>query len=246
MKRLWVHLRGLRRRDLLRGGLYGGVFLTAVLVTQAVVAQEPRIERPALGFTDPDRGLAREEVGATHDSRWDSSGGGHWNGFRRTWPAGRTFAHWNGRRVTPSLVEGQPDLPSAIARARLIVVGEVTAVSFVAPQETIVTLRVETTLLGESNAEVQIAMLGGPFPNQDYKDGVFIYNPGSPVLLEGERALLFLEHYRMNYYEVQNFSGFYRLDESETVRALEGNPFFRDIDGLTLDEVAALIRQAQP
>jgi hypothetical protein len=86
-------------------------------------------------------------------------------------------------------------------------------------------------------------MLGGPHPNHDYKSGYFEYNEGSPVLLKGEEAMLFLVPYKDDEYEVQNFSGYYKIVQGN-IKALEHNRFKDEIEGLSAIEFANLIAAA--
>jgi hypothetical protein len=70
------------------------------------------------------------------------------------------------------------------------------------------------------------------------------YSEVAPLLLPGDRALLFLELGSDNRYSVQSVTGQYAVGADEKLQALPGNPFAPVADGKPLDEFLAAVAEA--
>ena len=134
------------------------------------------------------------------------------------------------------------DLPSAIGEATSVVVGTASSVSFHHGGGATVTFVVDRTLKGELGDSVTIEQGGGPMPNPDWESGTLAYAENAPLLLPGDRAILLLEPADGGAWWVQSFTGIYRI-EGPVVRALDGNPFRGDVDGMPLETFVTRIQE---
>lgn len=108
-----------------------------------------------------------------------------------------------------------------------------------------VTLKIERILKGSTSPTLEIPMGGGPEPAGTWEEVILGYEENAPLLLPGDRAVLFLEYdQRTKSYGVQSFSGEYLVDAAGKVQALEMNPFAAEVNGKTVDQFAAAIRTA--
>jgi hypothetical protein len=153
-------------------------------------------------------------------------------------------------------VRGKPDLSSAVGAADLIATGTVSKVEFV-PGKALVTFALNTKIkdrISQAAPEVIVEMSGGPVPgfgqgydSQDYKNAVLDYLEAAPILLPGERAVLFLTPSEITpaHQIVQNFSGYFKLEGGQ-VHALSGNPFAAAVDhrpeSQFIDAIRALVQ----
>lgn len=106
---------------------------------------------------------------------------------------------------------------------------------------TSLTFTVERNLKGNVGAEVSIRLMGGPAPTtaQVGSGGVLLYAENTPVLLAGDRAILFLQRVgTSSVYDIQNSTGGYRI-EAGKVRAVDLNPFRSAVNGQTEQEFIA-------
>ena len=140
------------------------------------------------------------------------------------------------------------DLAAAVANADAIVVGTVRSTRFAlieADVMTFVTFAVERTLKGTVSNEMTIRQLGGPAPTRGQvgSPGILLYAENTPVLLAGDRAILFLQRAGTpDTYDVQNITGGYRI-ETGRVRAVDINPFRGAVSGQTEQEFIANVQR---
>lgn len=125
----------------------------------------------------------------------------------------------------------KPDLATAVDAAELIVVGNTVSVRFEATTSALVTFAVEQVLKGVAGPTVTIQQAGGPMPDRAWGGGTLAIAANAPLLLPGDRAILFLHRDTGGTYYVQSFTGMYRIENGVT-DALEGNPFLPEVDGL--------------
>lgn len=105
-----------------------------------------------------------------------------------------------------------------------------------------VTLKIDRVLKGSTGSTLEIAMGGGPAPAGNWDEVHLVFDENAPLLLPGDRAVLFLEYEdSIQSYLVQSFSGEYLVDSAGNVQALEINPFAAEVNGRSLDEFAAVI-----
>lgn len=129
--------------------------------------------------------------------------------------------------------------PQAAARAaETVVAGRVTSVWF-APDGT------QTVLQADDGRVVPFHQDGGPEPGPGFTDGTLAYAENAPLILPGpyagQRVVLLLERDRNGALRVQSYTGMYLVGSEGRVRALPGNPFRAQVDGLTERELLALL-----
>ena len=145
--------------------------------------------------------------------------------------------------VNASYAGGKPTLREAVKDASLVVVGRVTKAEFEAFAGTHLTVEVQSAVKGPARAgtSIRVWMGGGPFPDLEFKAGTLTIYENAPLLLLGDRALLFLEGpLPSGEYYPQSWTGLYNL-EGGVARALEGNPFRAQVDRLAEAALVALV-----
>jgi hypothetical protein len=208
---------------------------------KAALAQHHDELTPPANF--PDRGLTtaqkeqkHRELRAAFEARY------------RTW-----FAAYVGRNpdvrslqrrpMMATFLGVQPDLAKAVAAADAIVSGAARSIQFSADGGATVVFSAQQVLKGTVGPDVTIAMVGGPRPEPDFVTAYLAYADAAPLLLPGDRAILFLQRSGApNVYEVQSYSGYYRT-EGGTVGALPENPFAKEVQGLSETAFVARVRQ---
>ena len=152
--------------------------------------------------------------------------------------------------IMASYVDPLQDLYSAVNKANTIVVGTV-ARTTPDSQGALVVLNVERRVKDASAGPTVIIRQGsGVFPGPDWKTLVIKDGENDPLLLPGERVILFLVPSDVPGadFQVQSFTGHYTVD-SGRVRALAGNPFGASIDKLPeqafIDELAATVERTR-
>ncbi len=90
----------------------------------------------------------------------------------------------------------QPTLSAALDHADLVVLATASAVRFDsdAVLGARVTLKIERTLKGSTSPTLEIPMGGGPEPAGTWEEVILGYEENAPLLLPGDRAVLFLEY----------------------------------------------------
>ena len=132
---------------------------------------------------------------------------------------------------------GDPPLPTlglAVDSADAIVLGTVTDVAFevVPPDDpsgfafvqSTARVAIDETFKGGVAKEIEINQYGGPEPNSDWKTGHLLYTEAAPLLLDGDKVLLFLDKDEFGYL-VQSWTGTYLIDSDGKLDAVFGNPF---------------------
>lgn len=138
----------------------------------------------------------------------------------------------------------EASLDAATARADLIVLGEAVDYKF-GSWGSSVTLKVEAVLKGQMATTVTVSLPGGPQPdNADFTKATLVEGEAAPILLPGDRALLFLQRSpdgkRLS---VQPYSGYYRVDPSGKVHPLTGNTFGGGLDGTDIAQFTVAVAQ---
>jgi hypothetical protein len=137
----------------------------------------------------------------------------------------------------------EPSLGAAKIRAEVIALGNVRSIRPTAFDGTYVTLNVDAVIKGKPTTSIVLYQGGGLRPTPDWK-GMFIADAmNAPLLLPGERAMVFLQRNRSGSLEIQSFTGLYRSNSGRVV-SVRGNPFAARVDGtLERDFVAAVVAQ---
>lgn len=135
----------------------------------------------------------------------------------------------------------QPTSAAAAAAADVIVAGHVASVRFT-PSGTETVFQVTSAVTGAAGGTVAFTQSGGPEPGPDFVDGTLAYAENAPLLVTGDAAVLLLDRVDGRL-EVQSFTGHYAVAGGR-VTAVEANPFKASVDGLTADELLALLRRA--
>lgn len=230
-----------------RLGLAGVGFLAALVVAVGVYAVTSSVqsdESPEDQTQDPCYNLSDEEcmallhtMSADFDSRlaaWVTD----FNGDEidlRSLPKGESLADYAAPLET---------LEASVRDADLILVGTSESINFEGYYG-FVAFNIEQSLKDSASGQIRFVQGGGPRPNPEWDDATLVEAPADPLLLPGDRAVLFLRYYpEPGWYEAQPWTGQYRLNEDGTISANEFNPFRREVDGLILDQFLDLIQTA--
>jgi hypothetical protein len=199
---------------------------------------------------DPDAGLTEKEQLAVQDAMWKD--------FllrRAAWLettlAGSPDLH-SVRRTEASVLSEAPrlTLEETARDADLIVVGTATNVEFTVDAISIVTFAIQHELKHLSRRDsatpetVTIMQAGGPEPADASWHGIVLSEArGDPLLLVGDRAVLFLT-LDGDHYSVLPWSGHYRLDDSDRLTALKDNPFGAKLHRVMLSDAISQVKGA--
>jgi hypothetical protein len=232
----------------LRVGLYATIAIVSVLAAQLVFAQNP----PSLPWTPVDLGKSDQDIRARQQAGETVAEAKY-----RAWldnfvasgqdPRSLERRPMDGGRAAPP----KPNLATATLDAEAIISGVVEKADYSLGyyakgfDGTIVTIRLDSVAKGAliQGQTMQVRMAGGPEPYQDYKDGYLAYAKEAPLLLPGDRAVLFLNRDTVGEYEPHAFTGVYNIVNGQ-VRALDGNPFKQVTEGLTEAAFMTLIGTA--
>jgi hypothetical protein len=148
------------------------------------------------------------------------------------------------REALIDFVSGWPDLATAVQEADVIVVGETVEIRW-RPNMALLTVDVDVLIKGAKYAgdkKIEVVMSGGPFPGPDYcfKNAKLMSHYAMPLLLPGDRAVLFLTNSTLGL-GVYPWTGEY-LIKGGRIRALEGNDFKDDVEGLPVGWFLKLIQ----
>ena len=205
--------------------------------TPVIVDKSTFPPNPDAGLSDDERMARIEKARASFEERY------------RTWLAEFVREGRDPRCLprVPSMADswgGESSLVAAVAKADLIVVGTAQGVEFEAFAGARVKFGVQGYLKGGGRDVIVIRMGGGPFPGPDYESGVLVYDESAPLLLPGDRAVLFLERGTGDLY-VQPWSGLYSVSDGQ-VQPVEFSPFADEVAGLGerefLEKVVSLLR----
>jgi hypothetical protein len=145
-----------------------------------------------------------------------------------------------------TLADGPPplgDLASATSVAQLVAVGTSMSMAFNENLTSTITFEVEDYVKGSGPRSMEIVLGGGPQPYPDWDHPTLGLDPASPLLLPGDRALLFLgTDPTTGEYGVFPFAGYYRLSDAGEVLPLQSNTFADSMRGKTLAEFSAEIK----
>jgi hypothetical protein len=148
------------------------------------------------------------------------------------------------------------NLAEATADADLIVEAVVESVTsevyHMFPLSTVM-LRVSSSAKGNvsDGDSIVVKMAGGPLPASSKfnpEEAVLVYDEPAPLLLPGDRAVLFLQlnpdgkQILDGEYTPQNFTGIYRVSGDGHLSALEGNPFAKDSEDWSVNSLFQQIR----
>jgi hypothetical protein len=171
-----------------------------------------------------------------------------WNAYLEkyeSWLADVNSQNLDFRSVERVRLEGMFEAPhgslrEAAKHASLIVLATVDRVEFAPSLTAKVHLRVEKTLKGVATPELVVIQQGGPQPHdQDWQGIVLAESDVAPLLLPGDRALLFLDQDGGQYY-VQAHTGELRI-ANDHVTALKTHPARASLDGKTVSEATELV-----
>lgn len=154
------------------------------------------------------------------------------------------------RESTGSHVPGPSTLKAALAAANVVIVGRVRELDF-SPAGTLAHISVLRVIDSGGDVvqgqELEVALPGGPEPNEGYVTGSAGFDSSVPMLFEGDKAYLFLQKARgrgVGAYYVQSGSGGYLVEANGTIKPAQTNPFAASIQGLSEAEFDQLLREA--
>ncbi len=129
-------------------------------------------------------------------------------------------------------------LQEAVASAGWIVVAAAVAIDPTLFSGTKVTLQVTQTLKGAPLAQVTLVQPGGLDPTSDWKGVIVGTSVTNPLLLPGQRAMLFLSRAPASgEFTVQPVTGLCMVVDGQ-LQPVVGNPFGAEVAGKTLSEVS--------
>jgi len=138
--------------------------------------------------------------------------------------------------------EPRPDLASAVADTDIVVLGKAMGIRFEGTGDALIAFSVERSAKGPDLAEVSVLQNGGPQPYPDWTSPTLGIDESNPLLLPGDRALLFLYYDESDgQYQIQPWTGHYQVDAEGTLSALEGNPFAASAAGRRAEEFLSTI-----
>jgi hypothetical protein len=143
--------------------------------------------------------------------------------------------------LNADVLPGQPTLTAAVQQAGLVVVGTVMAITPTTFSGTNTTLGVDQVVKGTTQSPLTNNQGGGLRPTLDWTGVTIADEPGSPLLLPGDRAILFLQVDNLGRLYIQSVSGWYQVTGG-LVTASAGNPFASSVTGKT---EATFIQQIQ-
>jgi hypothetical protein len=216
--------------------------VTLVSVASAANGTEKRpIHNPDAGLSDAQR-VARHTA---NTAAWEAKYRGWLDAFVKRGADPRSLHREN---ISAMFESPATDLPSAISQADLIVVGRAVKIRFVPGPRAYVRFVVERTLKGSAPGAVDVMQLGGPEPLPDINHGLLAIAENAPLLLPGDRAVLFLRRPPLPPYApspagpfyVESFTGTYLVNNG-WMTALEGNPFRGQVVVQTEEMFASLV-----
>lgn len=139
---------------------------------------------------------------------------------------------------------GAPSLDAAMATAEAVVAGTVTRIAF-EPNDTLVTFRVDGVAKGKAPPEVTVVLPGGLRPTSDFQHAFLAVSAAAPILLPGDRAVLFLNHQSgsaADRFVVPSFTGLYPSANGK-LSPIAGNPFAQDVAGMSETQLVTRVRE---
>lgn len=218
--------------------------LVAVGTTAGVagLGAKQSIPNPDAGLTDAQRNQAYEgnwQQFQTDYDRWSAS-------LDISKIALRNLRHG---QLNAASAKPEPTLARAVRAADVIVTGTVTTIRPAGLALTDVTLSVEAVHKGHPTPALVIRQAGGLFPEADWHGVYIVDSANAPLMLPGDRVLLFLTAGSASapQYGVESFTGIYQI-RSGVVSTVPGNPFGSGLRGLSessfRDAIASEARSA--
>lgn len=194
---------------------------------------------------NPDAGLTDEQ----RHAKYTSLSAAFWTRYE-VWVVEFNAADIDLRTLEQAEVESswlppEPTLAEAVSKAETIVEVEAIEIAFGAHSSAAI-FEVRSTLKGTANGRIRVEKNGGVYPRDDWSfEGAILGSaPNAPLLLPGDRAVLFLaKDVNLDVIVIQPGSGFYRV-ESGVIVPLEMNPFGGEVTGMTVAEFALAVRGA--
>jgi len=196
---------------------------------------------------DPDIGLSDAERNAKYEATWNE-----FQARRKEWIEGLDLAGLDLRSLprydnSGDSLPGESDLASAVSRAEVIVVGDVTDIKPTVSGGTRTTLAVKHVLKGGDFSSLEMAQASTLEPTLDWKKTEISDVPAAPLLLPGDRAILFLVNSPIGYV-IPSPSGWYQV-VGGIVNPGPLNPFASEIEGLSeagfAERVSAAVKRGQ-
>jgi hypothetical protein len=235
------------RKFAIVSSLAAGGVVSLAFAALAFAQADPGPKEPLPG---PDSGLSDEERKELHEQGRQVSQQRHRAFVEEFVRLGRDPRELEQAPMMINTAGPRPTLAEAAAAAPLIVMGTVVEQRYEFDStgflNTVTTLRVENAIKGETIPEqIEITHPGGPEPMPD-GHGVLVVAEAFPPVFVGESAFFFLRPSggpHPERYVQQPVSGQYPIVDGRT-KALDDNPFARDVDGLTVDEFSERVRSA--
>lgn len=219
----------------------GGTPSTPEASPAGVVSDEKSGQR-----VNPDAGLGDEE----RHAKYTSLSALFWERYE-AWAAAFNEADIDLRSLEQGEVDGswmlpEPTLAIAVAKAELVVEVEAVSIEFGA-HFSVTEFAVRSTLKGDVGDSITVHLNGGAYPHESwsFESAILGSAPNAPLLLPGDRAVLFLaQDANLGRYVIQPGSGFYRVEDGLVV-PLEMNVFGDEVAGLSVAEFGAAVRAAE-
>jgi hypothetical protein len=200
-------------------------------------ARDEGDENPCRGLTDEECIPLQQDMSAAFDARlaaWVKQFNGDEERLQSL-PRRESMADYQAPVQT---------LDASVDAADLIVLATAREIGFDAHYAR-VELDVENVLKGDSPPELTVTQGGGPRPSPDWKSGSLVSAPADPLLLPGDRAVLFLKYSEPpGWWEAQAWTGQYRIGKDDTIAATDLNPFGAAVEGSGLNEFLQLIESS--
>lgn len=138
-------------------------------------------------------------------------------------------------------------LGAAVRDADLIVDATFDSIAFkdVPGSQLVVTMHITRTLKGSSPTTVKVIQTSQLAPQKDWHTPILVEEWPAPLILPGDRLILFLKTQPDGMFAVESFTGMYYVHPDNTVAALGNNPFHTSIDRTSLTSFADTITKLQ-
>lgn len=201
-------------------------------------------QKPSSG-ANPDAGKPAAVVEAEHQQQWEAFQARYASWVTsaevraldpRSLPRGELAASWP---------PGPPSLNVAVKNAGQIVSGQVVDVEFQPDLSTLVTMDVTATAKGSPVTQAKFVQGGGLMPTEDWSGAKLVEGAAEPLLLRGDRAVVFLETIPTNKGDrvtIQPWSGLYKVTDGR-ITPVEGNNFGSTLRGKPEGEFLETVRR---
>jgi hypothetical protein len=149
-------------------------------------------------------------------------------------------------KMTGVVMPPPQSMREAKAQSSVIAVGTVTRIKpDPEPFGTTVSFHVDRVVKGTPTSDIDIWQVSHLEPTSDWAGVVIVDADWAPLLLPGDRAILFLSSTKEpGLYFVQQFTGMYRVQNGK-VKGIPGNPFASSLDGKDESSVVSDITAAR-